>query len=437
MIIVDNALKLRESSGKPIKVGMIGAGVMAQGIANMIVNSVPGMSLVAISNRNPDRAREAFNIAGVDQVIEADDIGSIEAAILAGNPVVTDNANLIAEDGNIDVLVEVTGSIEFALGICLKAFEFNKDVILMNAELDGTVGPILKRYADKAGVIVSACDGDQPGVEMNLYRFVKNIGLTPLMCGNIKGLQDHYRTPKTQQGFAKQWKQNVNMVTSFADGTKVSFEQAIVANGTGMRVSVRGMQGIEYRGHIDDLVDKFDIDKLKSNGGVVEYVLGAEPGPGVFVLATTDDPMHREYLKLYKKGAGPLYSFYTPYHLCYFEVPMSIARVALFRDVILAPLGPPMVDVVATAKRDLKPGDSLDGIGGFDTYGQCENSDVVLAQRLLPMGIAGNCIVKNNIAKDQVLTYADIDLPGNRLCDRLRNEQDSWQRETSPGDSAE
>ena len=143
-------------------------------------------------------------------------------------------------------------------------------------------------------------------------------------------------------------------------------------------------------------------------GGVVEYVLGAEPGPGVFVLATTDDPTHREYLKLYKKGDGPLYSFYTPYHLCYFEVPISIARVALFQDVILAPSGPPLVDVVATAKRDLKQGETLDGIGGFDTYGQCENSSLVLQDRLLPMGIALGCTMKRNLGKDQVLKYEEI-----------------------------
>jgi predicted homoserine dehydrogenase-like protein len=431
MIIVDTALKQREAANNPIRVGMIGAGVMAQGIANMIINSVPGMCMAAISNRTLNRAVEAYKTAGISSVVEASNVSDLDSAIERGQAVVTNDAFLIAEADNIDILVEVTGSIEFALNVCLKAFDHKKDVVLMNAELDGTLGPILKKYADEAGVILTACDGDQPGVEMNLYRFVKSIGLTPLMCGNIKGLQDHYRTPKTQEGFAKQWNQNVNMVTSFADGTKVSFEQAIVANGTGMRVSTRGMQGIEHRGHIDDLVNTFDIDALKSQGGVVEYVLGAEPGPGVFVLATTDDPMHREYLKLYKKGDGPLYSFYTPYHLCYFEVPMSIARVALFRDTVLAPLGAPVVDVIATAKHNLSPGDKLDGIGGFDTYGQCENSDMTFSGMLLPMGIANDCIVKKHVSKDQVLRYSDVELPQGRTCDRLRQEQDALHSETN------
>ena len=113
----------------------------------------------------------------------------------------------------------------------------------MDAELDGTVGAILKVYADKAGVVITNADGDQPGVEMNLFRFVKSIGVKPVLCGNIKGLQDPYRNPTTQEGFAKKWGQNPAMVTSFADGTKISFEQAIVANATGMTIGQRGMYG--------------------------------------------------------------------------------------------------------------------------------------------------------------------------------------------------
>ena len=160
---------------------------------------------------------------------------------------------------------------------------------LMNAELDGTVGPILKVYADKAGVILTASDGDQPGVQMNLYRFVHGIGLTPLVCGNIKGLQDPYRNPTTQEGFAKKWGQNPHMVTSFADGTKISFEQAIVANATGMCVEQRGMRGGDHDGHVDELCSngRYDVDKLRQLGGVVDYVVKARPGPGVFVWQRT------------------------------------------------------------------------------------------------------------------------------------------------------
>nr|MDJ0571897.1 NAD(P)-dependent oxidoreductase [Pleurocapsa sp. MO_192.B19] len=299
-------------------------------------------------------------------------------------------------------------------------------VILMNAELDGTIGSILKVYADRAGVILSACDGDQPGVQMNLYRFVKSIGLTPLLCGNIKGLQDPYRNPTTQEGFARRWGQKAHMVTSFADGTKISFEQAIVANATGMQVAKRGMLGYEFKGHVDEMTGMYDVEQLKQLGGIVDYVVGAKPGPGVYVFATHDDPKQQHYLNLYKLGEGPLYSFYTPYHLCHFEVPLSVARVVLLQDAVMSPLGKPQVDVVTTAKIDLKAGEQLDGIGYYMTYGQCENYDLARAENLLPMGLAEGCRLKRDVAKDSVLTYDDVELPDGRLCDRLRAEQNAY-----------
>lgn len=426
MIIVDKALQARAEAGNPIKVGMIGAGFMGRGIANQIINSVPGMELVAISNRSLDNAKRAYNEAGIKDLQVVKSVSELEDAIARGKYAITDDAMLLCKAEGIDALVEVTGAIEFGAHVAMEAIANRKHIILMDAELDGTIGPILKVYADKAGVIITACDGDQPGVQMNLYRFVKSIGLTPLLCGNIKGLQDPYRNPITQESFAKQWGQKPHMVTSFADGTKISFEQAIVANGTGMKVIKRGMLGYDYRGHIDELTTKYDIDQLKELGGIVDYVVGAKPGPGVFVFGTHDDPKQRHYLNLYKLGEGPLYSFYTPYHLCHFEVPLSVARVVLFNDAVLVPLGGPLVDVVATAKIDLKAGETIDGIGYFMTYGQCENSDVTQAENLLPIGLAEGCRLKRDIPKDQVLTYDDVELPEGRLCDKLRAEQNAY-----------
>jgi len=213
------------------------------------------------------------------------------------------------------------------------------------------------------------------------------------------------------------------MVTSFADGSKISFEQAIVANATDMSVARRGMLGWDFDGHVDELTTRFDVDELRAWGGIVDYVVGAQPAPGVFIYATTDDERERHYLNLYKRGEGPLYSFYTPYHLCHFEVPTSAARAVLFGDSVLAPLGPPMVDVVATAKIDLSAGQVLDGIGEYMTYGLCENAETTLAQRLLPMGLAGGSRLIRDVPRDQVLTYDDVEVPAGRLADRLRGEQ--------------
>ncbi|WP_250124076.1 Gfo/Idh/MocA family oxidoreductase [Chroococcidiopsis sp. CCMEE 29] len=426
MIIVDRALAARAEAGNPVRVGMIGAGFMGRGIANQIVNSVPGMELVAIFNRNLEGAKRAYTEAGIEEVQVVKRVVDLEEAIARGQYAITDDAMLLCQAQGIDAIIEVTGTIEFGAHVVMEAIANRKHIILMNAELDGTIGPMLKVYADRAGVILSACDGDQPGVQMNLYRFVKSIGLTPLLCGNIKGLQDPYRNPTTQEGFAKRWGQKPHMVTSFADGSKISFEQAIVANATGMRVAQRGMLGYDYTGHVDEMTQMYDVGSLKQLGGIVDYVVGAKPGPGVFVFATHDDPKQQHYLNLYKLGEGPLYSFYTPYHLCHFEVPLSVARAVLFQDAVMAPLAGPLVDVVTTAKIDLKAEETLDGIGFYMTYGQCENAEVVQAQNLLPMGLAEECRLKRDIAKDQVLTYDDVELPEGRLCDKLRAEQNAY-----------
>ncbi|MBD2076182.1 Gfo/Idh/MocA family oxidoreductase [Phormidium sp. FACHB-592] len=426
MFIVDTALKARAEAGKPIKVGMIGAGFMGRGIANQIANSVPGMELVAIFNRNLDGAKRAYTEVGIETFQVVNTVADLEASVAQGKYAVTDDAMLLCRAEGIDALIEVTGTIEFGAAVVLEAIAHKKHVVLMNAELDGTIGPILKVYADRAGVVLSACDGDQPGVEINLYRFVKSIGLTPLLCGNIKGLQDPYRNPTTQEGFAKKWGQQAHMVTSFADGSKISFEQAIVANATGMKVAKRGMLGYDFSGHVDEMTSMYDIDQLKSLGGIVDYVVGAKPGPGVFVFGTHDDPKQRHYLNLYKLGEGPLYSFYTPYHLCHFEVPLSVARVVLFHDAVMAPIAAPVVDVITVAKIDLKAGETLDGIGFYMTYGQCENSEVVQAENLLPMGLAEGCRLKRDLPKDRALTYDDVELPPNRLSDKLRAEQNAY-----------
>ncbi|MEH2072451.1 MAG: Gfo/Idh/MocA family oxidoreductase [Nostoc sp.] len=426
MIIIDRALQARAAAGNPIKVGMIGAGFMGRGIANQIVNSVPGIKLVAIFNRQIDAAKQAYSEAGIEDIQVVATVGELEDAIAKGKYAVTEDAKLLCRAESIDALIEVTGAIEFGAQIVMEAIAHCKHVIMMNAELDGTIGPILKVYADRAGVILSACDGDQPGVQMNLYRFVKSIGLTPLLCGNIKGLQDPYRNPTTQEGFAKRWGQKPHMVASFADGTKISFEQAIVANATGMKVAKRGMLGYDFNGYVDEMTQIYDVEQLKQLGGIVDYVVGAKPGPGVYVFATHDDPKQRHYLNLYKLGEGPLYSFYTPYHLCHFEVPLSVGRVVLFGDAVMSPLAGPLVDVVTTAKIDLKAGETLDGIGYYMTYGQCENSDIVQQQNLLPIGLAEGCRLKRDISKDRVLTYKDVELPEGRLCDQLRAEQNSY-----------
>ncbi|MBB4601070.1 putative homoserine dehydrogenase-like protein [Hymenobacter luteus] len=429
MLIIDTALQQRQREGRPIRVGMVGAGFMARGVARQICCYVPGMELVAIANRTPDKARAIYAEAGVTEVTEVGTVAQLEACVAQGRPAITDDALLLSRAAGIEAIIEVTGAVEHGARVVLEAIRHGKHIILLNAELDGTVGPILKVYADRAGVVYTVADGDQPGVTLNLARFVKGLGVTPVLCGNIKGLHDPYRNPTTQEGFARQWGQNPSMVTSFADGSKISFEQAVVANALGMRVARRGMLGptVEPGTPITKAAEWYPHELLLGNGpGIVDYVVGAEPGPGVFVLGTIDDPVQQHYLKLYKLGPGPLYCFHTPYHLCHFETPTTVARAVLFQDAALAPAGPMCVEVVTAAKVPLLAGQVLDGIGHYHTYGLAENADVAERENLLPIGVAEGCILRHDVPKDQVLTYDDVLVPEGRLIDQLRREQAAY-----------
>jgi predicted homoserine dehydrogenase-like protein len=399
MIIVDNALQAREAAGKPIRVGVVGAGFMGQGLTNQILNSVPGMNVVAIYNRTSDRAANVFRYAGRDDAIVANTQGQLDDAIKAGKPVVADDAFLLARSPLIDVLVDVTGAVEFGAHVILEAFAHGKDVVL------------------------SACEGDEPGVQMNLYRWVKGQGFIPRVMGNVKGLQDPYRTPTTQQGFADHWGQNPTMVTSFADGSKISFEQSIVANATGFGVTSRGMsRGKEYKGDVMKISELYDIEDLRHRGGIIDYVVGT-PLTKVYCLAEHPDPKQQHYLNLYKMGEGPLYAFFVPYHLVHFEVPNAIARTVLFRDPVARPLAGPVVEVCAVAKRNLKAGEVLDGYGMYMTYGEAVNAGEMSDERYLPEGLVEGCRLQRDVNKDAVLTYNDVKLPGGRIADRLRAEQ--------------
>jgi predicted homoserine dehydrogenase-like protein len=428
MLIVDTALAARAKAGNPLRFGMIGAGYMGRGIANQVLNYMPGMQLSAICNRNLAAAIAAYADFGVprDHIVEVSTANQLEDALRAGKFSVTSDPAVLCDAPSLEVLVEATGHVEHGAQVTMLAIAGGKHMVLMNAELDATVGPLLRQKADAAGVILSGCDGDQPGVQLNLLRFVESIGLIPRVCGNIKGLQDRYRTPETQAAYAKQWGQTAHMVTSFADGTKISFEQAIVANATGMQVAQRGMIGIDHRGPVDEMTDMYDLDQLRELGGIVDYVVGGLPSPGVYVFAEAQDKTQAHYLNYGKLGRGPLYSFYVPYHLMVFEVPLSVARVGLFGDRVIAPKAGPVVDVIAAAKCDLDEGAVLDGLGGFLTYGLCENYSISRTQNLLPMGIAVGAKMRRKVPKDQVLTYDDVELPAESLACRLRDEQDRF-----------
>src|SRR3984893_13649066 len=227
---LDTSLREGESAGGPIRVGMVGAGATGRAITLQLGTPVPGMRLVAIANRTPEHGARAFREGGFQEWRRGRSAREAEATINRGIPVLTDDPSVLTTCPAIDILLEVTGTVEAAAGVVLQAFDHGKHVVLVNAELDSLVGPILKARADSAGVVVTHTDGDEPGVAMTLLRDLRLLGLRPVAAGNIKGMVDHYRTPETQSGFGEKYDQDVRKVTSFADSSKLSMETTVLAN---------------------------------------------------------------------------------------------------------------------------------------------------------------------------------------------------------------
>ena len=420
MIIIDTALEKRQAENNPVRVGVIGAGYIARGTVNQILNFLPGIDVVAISNRTVANAEEAYRLAGETNTLRVETIAQLEEAIRLRKHAVTDNAELLCRAEGVDVVMELVGQIDFGTAVTLDALRHGKHLIA-SAEVDSTIGPILKTYADRAGVIYTNCDGDQPGVIMNLIRWVRSIGFNPVLGGNLKGMLDHYRTPETQAAFAKAAGITAHMATHFADGTKLAMEQAVVSNATGFKAGQRGMYGPKAA-HADDAIPLFPEEQLL-NGGLSDYLLEADPGPGVFVIGHSDNEISRTYAKYFKRGDGPFHVFYVPYHFPHIEIPLTAARATLFNDAAITPLGAPATEVITLAKCDLKAGETLDGFGGFSTYGLLENYEQSQREKLIPIGLSEHCILKKNIPKDQVITFDDVTLPTERLCDKLYQEQ--------------
>ena len=421
MIIVDKALERRELDGNPIRIGMVGAGYMGQGMAAVIERNLTGMRLVAVANRTLDNAERAFADAGVDTCTTVDDQAAMDSLLERGGRAVTSDPLLLCRTPGIEAIIECTGEVEFGARVVTEAIANGKHVMLMNAELDATAGPILKVLADRAGVVITNADGDEPSVAMNMFRFVQTIGYRPVLAGNVKGFLDHHRNPDTQKGFADAHGQRPFMVTSFADGTKLSLEAAVLANATGFKVRQRGMEGPKLP-HVRDLLDRYDPKELLDQG-VVEYVLGAEPGSGAFVVGYNDDPMLMPYMSYFKLGDGPLYMFYRPFHLTHLEAPLSVARAVLFGDATIAPRGGPVCEVATMAKLDLEAGEELDGIGGYTCYGLIDNVEDARRDDVLPIGLAAGARLTRAVGKDQPITNADVELPPGRLIDDLRSRQ--------------
>ena|SRR5215813_13886048 len=419
--MIDTALQQRENAHRPIRVGIVGAGAAGRAIALQLGTPVPGIRLVAIANRTPDHAERSFREAGVKEWRRAASTSEAEAAITSGVPIFTDDPSVLTHCNAVDLIVEATGTIELAGGIVLEAIENGKHVVLVNAELDSVLGPILNAKAKQAGVVLTHTDGEEPGVAMTLLRYLRSVGLRPVAAGNLKGMVDHYRTPETQKGFAEKYDQDVKKVTSFADATKLSMETTILANATGFHVGRRGMYGPKCD-YVRQMAQLLPADQMLSTG-LVDYALGAAPYTGAFVIVHEDSSLKKSQMSYVKLGDGPFFVFYTPFHLPHIQIASTIARAVINLDATVAPIAGPICEVITLAKRDLKAGERLDGVGGFCSYGLIDNTAAARALDALPVSLSEDCVLRRDIRKDEVISFKDVALPVRSVTDRLWREQ--------------
>lgn len=384
-----------------ITVGIAGAGFVGRGLAHQIRLS-PNMRVGLVVNRTVEAAVEALVIAGWEraEIVVADTLDAVAAHRGAGRPVATRLVDAFSVPGAAQVTVEATGDVEYGLRVALEAIAGGSHVVSMNFETDATVGALLGRIADTAGVIYTGSDGDQPGVMVRMMNYVSSLGLDIVAAINCKGFLDTHATPDSIRPWAEKQGTSLKMTTAFTDGTKMQVENCCVANATGLIPEVRGMHGVttDLAGLVTDLADTI------TTTGVVEYTLGGDFGGGIVVVGSGADPdLAAPYLSYLKMGPGPWYSFFRPWHLVHFETPITIAEVMLGATPTIRANTEPITQVVTIAKRDLAAGVTPDGVGGWDIRGEVD-----LLERsagLVPIGIADRGRLTADVADDEPLTF--------------------------------
>jgi predicted homoserine dehydrogenase-like protein len=324
----------------------------------------------------------------------------------------------------VDVVVDATGVPDVGALLSYAALTGGKDVATLNAEADVTIGLLLSRVAHASGQVYAVCKGDEPVEVKALFDFVTDLGFEVVCAGKGKNnpLRPH-DTPDSVADEAAAKHMNPKMLASFVDGTKTMIECACMANGTGLELSRRGMYGPETT--VPELANVFRPAAdggVLDRSGVVDYATGPV-APGVFVVGRSDHPTVIDEMAYLSMGQGPYYAFYRPYHLASLEAPLTVATAALDRVSTLEPVAW-KAEVVATAKRDLRPGDRIDGIGGSTVYGVADSADAVAAGGLLPLGLAARATVVRDVAIDQPLAYEDVELDESSTILQLRRLQD-------------
>lgn len=416
-------------AGTPIRVGVIGCGEMGTDLVTQIA-LMDGIEVGAVVTGKPDRARRALKIAvGSDAAARFVEGGAaIDRAIEGGGlAVVADAADVLAA-GRIDVVVDATGKPQAGAEIGLNTIRAGKHLVMMNVEADVTIGPFLRREADRAGVVYTIGAGDEPTSVMELYDFVTAMGHPVVAAG--KGKNNAFNvdaTPDACEEEALRRDMNPRMLVEFVDGSKTMVEMACIANATGLVPDKPGMHGAEATPeNLHRVLCPIEDGGILSRKGVVDFTIGGGVAPGVFVIAEMRHPRIQERVADLRVGEGPYVAFFRPYHLTSLEVPLTCARVVLTGKPDMQPLDRPVAEVCALAKKDLRPGDRLDAIGEYCYRSFTMTVEDARARDGAPVGLLEGARVVSPVARGELITYAALELDAESPLVRMRREQDAW-----------
>jgi len=422
-------LRINEEKHGKLSIGLVGAGQMGTGLISQIEKMV-GIRISAVADVIPGRASQAYVEASVDPelvVAVEDDPARAADLIASGKRVASVKADWLASIPNLDVIVECTGIPEVGALVCEQAINAKKHIVNMNVETDATIGYLLAKKAEEAGVLYSLAAGDEPGSIKEIYDFADVLGFEVVTIGKGKNNPlDRSANPDTVAARAQQQNMSAKMLASFVDGTKTMVEMTSIGNATGYAPEVPGAYGPTCT--VRDLAKVFvpkEAGGIFDSKGAVDYAVG-DVAPGVFVIITTDQPKivtDLKYLSL--NGHGNYWALYRPYHLANLETPITIVQVALRGQITLACFRPPVAETVAVAKRDLEAGDKLDALGGYTMYGYIQREEFARKEGMLPLGLAVGATVQNPIKAGQAIRYSDVALDESQAIVRLRKEQDA------------
>lgn len=393
---------------KPIQIAIIGIGSIGKGLVYQ-VHATPGMKPVAIADLNISKAIECAKWLQLDYKV-VDNIKDLNEAISKGKIAISDNGELLASSELVDVLVESSSAVLQGAVHALTAIRNHQHVVMMNFEAEMMYGPLLLKHAREKGVVYTCADGDQPTAIKKLIDDIDFWGFDLVMAGNIKGYMDRYTNPTKIIPEADKRSLDHKMCSSYTDGTKLCVEMAVLANAINGKAAVPGMYGHKIA-RANDIFSAYNFEEIwKDRVPVVDYLLGAEPKGGVFVVGYTENKFQQYTLEWFppEMGPGPFYVFYRPYHLGHIEAMDCIAEAYFDGTARLQPSYGMKTNVFAYAKKDLKAGDEIDGMGGYQSYGLIENLAETKDAPGLPICLSDNLKVKRDIAKDERIRLEDV-----------------------------